>query len=72
MKAVSGNPPSRIALKPNSGILVRSSVLSPFLAGTASGLTLRPADARSAFGFAAAVGCGTSKTIQRPNDASSR
>ncbi|HEX5483778.1 MAG TPA: hypothetical protein VFZ08_14235, partial [Terriglobia bacterium] len=35
---------------PNSGILARPSVLSFFLAGTASGSSLRPADARSASG----------------------
>ena len=60
------------ATKPNSTVLVRTSVLSLFLAGTARGNSLRPADARSASGFAGPTVCGPSKTIQRPNDGSGR
>jgi len=56
------------ATKRISRLPVRTSVLSLFLAGTARGNSLRPADARSACGYATPRGCGPSKTIQRPND----
>ena len=56
------------ASKPNTTVLVPTSVLSLFLVGTARGNSLRPSDARSTSGFAVPAGCGPSKTIQRPRD----